>query len=120
MVIEGNTMSTTVENNGSSSEYFGSEDLTQWYDTLVRYAACAQAGDPYFHGPHVAAVKADLDRVRRGLAWLYDNYAEELASCPLPTLAELLAALDNPSQGGPVSIADAGSPLHNFWHWVNG
>lgn len=114
-------MSTPVENS-SSREYFESEELAEWYEALVRYAASARVGNRYFHGPHRAAAPADLDRVRLGLTWLHDNHAEELARDPLPTLAELRAALDNPTTAEPVTvkIADSGSPLHNFWHWING
>ncbi|MBP2327329.1 hypothetical protein JOF56_007714 [Kibdelosporangium banguiense] len=109
-------MAIPVENDNSSRGYFEPENLAQWYDALVRYAAAAQPGNQYFHGPHVAAVKADLDRVRLGLTWLHDNHAEALARHPLPTLAEL----ENPAGNGQVSIKDNGSPLHNFWHWING
>jgi hypothetical protein len=113
-------MSTPVENNSSSREYFESEELAEWYEALIRYAASVRPGNRYFHGPHRAAAPADLDRVRLGLTWLHDNHAEELACHPLPTLAELRAALDDPTTEEPLAIADSGSPLHNFWHWVNG
>jgi hypothetical protein len=114
-------MSTPVENNSSSREHFQSEEeLAEWYEALVRYAATARPGNRYFHGPHRATVPVDLDRVRLGLTWLRDNHSEELARIPLPTLVELRAALDTPTAEEPVTIADPGSPLHNFWHWVNG
>lgn len=91
-------------------------DLNTWYRTLEECAASATPGNPYFHGPHVAA-PVDLARVEEGLRW----FAAQYPAAQLPTLKQIRAAMlpgrESPHDSEPL---DEGSPMHNFWHWLHG
>jgi hypothetical protein len=95
-------------------------DVAQWYTALVVYAASCSDADEYLHGPHIA-VPVDLDDVVRGLTWLQENQAEELRRTPLPSTEWLRTRLrERTRDRGGIEVRHPGSPMHNFWHWING
>lgn len=96
-------------------------DVAQWYTALVVYAAsCSEGDDEYLHGSHVA-VPVDLEHVVRGLTWLQENQAEQLRRTPLPTTEWLRTRLrERARDGSGFEAKHEGSPMHNFWHWING
>lgn len=95
------------------------DDLALWYETFEKLAATSPVGGRFFHGPHVGA-PVGLDRVREGLAWLEREHGDELKENPLPTVAQMLAAMtETPEPPGP-GTRHSGSPCHNLWHWFHG